>query len=84
MLPTFQTGVKNVDLLATVKKLEELVTEGKPHQEAFTKIAKNEMNCSATMFFKAKHNMGLMEKKRLSLYYLLSKFLTGQLTLFVR
>ena len=32
VLPSYQTGVKNVDLLATVKKLEEVVAEGKPFQ----------------------------------------------------
>ena len=84
VLSSYQTGVKNVDLLATVKKLEELVAEGKPFQEKFVNIAKNEMSSSASMFFKARTSMAQMEKKRLSLFYLLSKFLTGQLTLFAR
>ena len=84
ILATYQGGVKNVDLLATVKKIEQLVAEGKPFQDQFLKIASNEMSCSATMFFKARHNMALIEKKKLSLFYLLSKFLTNQLTLFAR
>ena len=84
ILPSYQSGVKNVDLLATVKKLEELISEGNPLQAKFLNIAKNEMSCSASMFFKARHNMAQMEKKRLALYYLLSKFLTGQLTLYAR
>ena len=84
VLPSYQTGVKNIDLLATVKKLEEVVAEGKPFQEKFVNIAKNEMSTSASMFFKARHSMAQMEKKRLSLFYLLSKFLTGQLTPFAR
>ena len=84
VLPSFQAGVKNVDLLAIVKKIEELVAEGKPFQEKFLNIAKNEMSTSASMFFRARNNMAQMEKTRLSIFYLLSKFLTGQVTLFAR
>ena len=75
---------KNVDIVPIVKQIQDLVKEGKPFQEQFTKIAKNEMNCSATMFFKAKNNLEKMEMKRMSLYYLLSKFLTNQITLMSR
>ena len=54
ILPTYSTGVKNVDIVPLVKEIGDLVKEGGALQDKFTKIAKNETNCSATMFFKAK------------------------------
>ena len=53
-MPTYSSGVKNVDIVPTVKDISDLVKEGNALQDKFTKIAQNEMNCSSTMFFKAK------------------------------
>ena len=54
ILPTYSTGVKNIDIVSVVKDIGELVKEGVTLQDKFTRIAKNESSCSATMFFKAK------------------------------
>ena len=43
-----------MDIVPLVKDIGDLVKEGLALQEKFTKIAKNETNASATMFFKAK------------------------------
>ena len=99
---SYSTGVSNVDIVPLVKQIGHLVKDGQQYQDSFTKIAKNEMNCSSTMFFKAKYynkpqsillflynsfdrnNMEKIEIKRLSLYYLLSKLITGQVSLMAR
>ena len=53
----FVSGINNIDIVPLVKQIEDLVKEGKSYQDTFTKIAKNETNCSATMFFKAKYDI---------------------------
>ena len=53
--PSYATGVKNADIVPVVKQISENIKEGKTLQEKFTKLAKNEANCSYTHFFKAKY-----------------------------
>ena len=53
--PSYATGVKNTDIVPLVKQISENIKEGKTFQEKFTKLAKNEANCSYTHFFKAKY-----------------------------
>ena len=53
--PSYATGVKNTDIVPLVKQISENIKEGKTLQEKFTKLAKNEANCSFTHFFKAKY-----------------------------
>ena len=53
--PSYAAGVKNTDIVPLVKQISENIKEGKALQEKFTKLAKNEANCSFTHFFKAKY-----------------------------
>ena len=53
--PTFVSGVKNPNIVTEFKEVEDTIKSGHTFQESFTKIVKNESNCSSTMFFKAKY-----------------------------
>ena len=53
--PSYAVGVKNTDIVPLVKQISENIKEGKTLQEKFTKLTKNEANCSFTHFFKAKY-----------------------------